>query len=209
MKEPDGLFLASAGSKPHRQRRCRCSLFLCCLLVLIFLAVAALVLALTIFKIRNPSAALVSVRVVGASPHFSFLPPRVDINVTLDLLVRLHNPNYVSFAHGSDGLIRLRYRGGQVGEAAVAPGRIPARGTEMIHLAAAVEVDRILTDLGPLLRDIAAGEVGLDAEAWLPGQVTVPWFVKFHVQAAINCHVAFGVEDLRVRVQECTHSASL
>ncbi|KAG6466183.1 hypothetical protein ZIOFF_076026 [Zingiber officinale] len=81
-------FLTSGGSKPHRQRRCRHFLFLCCLLLLIFLAVVRRVLALTIFKIRNPSAALVSVRVVGASPHFTLLSPRVDVNITLDLLVR-------------------------------------------------------------------------------------------------------------------------
>lgn len=189
-----------------RRRRLYC---LISLLLLLVLAITALVLAFTVFKIRDPSTVLVSVRVLGASPRISLPAMRLDLNLSLDITVRVHNPNYASFSHSSGGLTRLRYRGAQVGEAAVAPGRVPPRGTEMVQLAATVEVDRILTEVGQLFQDVAGGVVAIDAETRLPGRVTVLGLVRLHAVATADCHVVFGVANLSVTSQQCTHDTTL
>ncbi|XP_074559608.1 uncharacterized protein LOC141815557 [Curcuma longa] len=195
---------------PRRRRRRRLRLLgLISLLLLILLTVIAVVLALTVFKIREPSTVLVFVRVLGASPRISLPAMRLDLNLSLELNVRVHNPNYASFSHGSGGLTRLRYRGAQVGEAAVAPGRVPARGTEMVRLAATVEVDQNLTEAGQLVQDVASGVVAIDAETRMPGRVTVLGFVRLHAVVTTNCRVVFGVANLSVTSQQCTHDTRL
>lgn len=192
-----------------RRRRRRCICCLVCLLVVLLLAAAAVALALTIFKVRDPSTDLVSVRVEGVSPRITLPAVGIELNITLDLAVLVHNPNYAAFAHNADGRTRLLYRSAQIGDAAVAPGRIPARGSETVHLATALEVDRIMTELGPLIRDVLAGSVAIDAETRLPGRVTVLGFVKLHAVAISRCHVVLAVSNLTVSSQDCTHSTRL
>lgn len=194
-------------TRRRRRRRLYCLISL--LLLLLLLAATALVLAFTVFKIRDPSTVLVSVRVLGASPRISLPDMRLDLNLSLGLTVRVHNPNYASFSHGSGGLTLLRYRGAQVGEGAVAPGKVPARGTEMVQLAATVEVDRILTEVAQLVQDVAGGAVAIDAETRLPGRVTLLGFIKLHAVGTTNCHVVFGVANLTVTSQQCTHDTRL
>ncbi|KAG6539188.1 uncharacterized protein LOC122013866 [Zingiber officinale] len=209
MEKSDAPFAAPVDPKHRLRRRRRRICCIVCLLVLVLLAVAATALALTIFKVRDPSTDLVSVRLLGVSPRISFPVVAVEINITLDLAVRVHNPNYAAFAHGDDGHTRLFYRGAEIGDAAVAAGRIPARGSETIHLLTALEVDRIMTDLGPLFQDIIAGAVAIDAVARLPGRVTVFGFVRLHAVATSRCHVVLAVANLTVISQECTHSTRL
>ncbi|XP_074559633.1 uncharacterized protein LOC141815580 [Curcuma longa] len=209
MEKSDAPLPAPADPKHRLRRRRRCICCLVCLLVLVLLAAAAVALALTIFKVRDPSTDLVSVRVLGVSPRISFPVVAIRLNITLDLAVRVNNPNYASFAHSADGHTRLLYRGAEIGDAAVAPGRIPARGSETIHLATALEVDRFATEIAPLIQDVLAGAVPIDAEARLPGRVTVLGFVKLHAVATSRCHVVLEVANLTVSSQECTHSTRL
>ncbi|WOK96738.1 hypothetical protein Cni_G05445 [Canna indica] len=212
MKESGDANGAPLDAHRHKQLRRRRRRRLCCFLCLFFLAlliVAAVVLALTVFKIREPQAELVSVRVAGVSPRVILPAMRLELNLTLDLSVLVHNPNYAAFSHADGGLTHLFYRGTQVGEATVAPGRIPSRGSELLRLALAVDVDRIAAELGDLIADVLAGAVAFDTDTRLPGRVTILGFVKRHAVATSKCHVVFGVSDLKVRSQDCTQSTKL
>ncbi|CAL9084572.1 unnamed protein product [Musa textilis] len=201
MKESGGL------EQRRRRRRWLCCVL--CILVLVLFVVTAVVLALTVFKIREPTGELVSVTVSGVSPRVDLPALRVELNVTLDVAVRVHNRNYAAFAHAPGGRTNLLYRGAQVGEADVAPGRIPARGSELLQLALAVEVERIAAELGSLLSDVVAGAVAFDTLTRLPGRVTFLGFIKRHAVATSDCHVVIGVSDLSVRSQDCTYKTNL
>ncbi|RRT70901.1 hypothetical protein B296_00006316 [Ensete ventricosum] len=198
-----------ARHKLERRRRRRKLCCLLCLLILALLILAAVVLALTVFKVRDPTMELVSTTVSGVSPNISLPAPRLELNVTLDLAVRVRNRNYAAFAHASGGHTRLLYRGAQVGKARVEPGRIPPRGTELLRLSLEVEVDQLAADLGSLLADAASGAVAFDAETRLPGRVTLLGFIKHHTVATSDCHVVIGVPDLGVQSQECALKTKL
>ncbi|CAD5173600.1 unnamed protein product [Musa acuminata subsp. malaccensis] len=201
--------MKESGGLEQRRRRRRWFCCVLCILILVLLVVTAVVLALTVFKIREPTGELVSVTVSGVSPRVDLPALRVELNVTLDLAVRVHNRNYAAFTHAPGGRTSLLYRGTQVGEADVAPGRIPSRGSELLQLALAVEVDRIVAELGSLLSDVVAGAVAFDTVTRLPGRVTFMGFIKRHAVATSDCHVVIGVSDLSVRSQDCTYKTNL
>ncbi|EHA8590779.1 hypothetical protein COCNU_scaffold024094G000010 [Cocos nucifera] len=195
----------------HQSRRRRRLLHFCggCLLLLLVLGVVILVLYLTLFMPRDPTTELVSSRVAGVSPRITIMPTvRIEINVTLDLDVLVHNPNRAAFDHAQGHTI-LRYRGTQVGDADVAPGRVPQRGDGHVQLTLRVEGDRFAVDLGSLIADVAAGEFAFDSSTRIPGRLIFLGFIKHHAVAESECHMVIGVPDLKVKSQECSHETKL
>ncbi|MQM13715.1 hypothetical protein Taro_046644 [Colocasia esculenta] len=193
-----------------RRRRRRCIAWSCCAVValLILLAVVILVLALTVFKPREPKASLVSVTVRGVSPRITLPAIHVELNVTLDLDLLVRNPNRASFSHGA-GASELSYGGARVGDAVVAPGRIPARGSGHVYSRLTLEADRFATDLGELLRDVLAGRVGFDSSTRIPGRIALLGFIKRNVVVFSDCHVVIGFPQLAVTEQECRQRTEL
>lgn len=194
----------------HHSNRRRRRLMFCggCLLLLLLLGVVVLVLYLTLFMPREPTTELVSTRVAGVSPRITLPAVRIEINVTLDLDVLVHNPNRATFDYAQGHTI-LRYRGTQVGDADVAPGRVPQRGDGHVHLTLRVEGDLLAADLGSLIADVLAGQLAFDSSTRIPGRLTFLGFIKHHAVAETECHVVIGVPDLRVKSQECTNETKL
>ncbi|XP_008788146.2 uncharacterized protein LOC103705995 [Phoenix dactylifera] len=201
---------SSSPTSLHRRRRRRRCLILggACLLLLVVLGVVALVLYLTLLKARDPTIKLVAARVEGVSPRVTLPAFHIELNVTLELMVLVHNPNRAAFDH-AEGDTALLYRGALVGDAVVEPGRIPPRGDAYVQLNLRVEADRLAAKLLSLVADVAAGEVAFDTSTRIPGRVTILAFIKRHAVASSECHVTFGVPDLKVRNQECRYETSL
>ncbi|XP_010922821.1 uncharacterized protein [Elaeis guineensis] len=194
----------------HRRSRRRRRLLFCggCLLLLIVLGVVVLVLYLTLIKPRNLTTKLVSTRVAGVSPRITLPAVRIEINLTLDLDVLVHNPNRAAFDY-REGHTILRYRGTQVGDADVAPGRVPQRGDGHLLLTLRVEGDRIAADLGSLIADLAAGELAFDSSTRIPGRLIFLGFIKHHAVVESECRVVIGIPNLKVKSQECSHVTKL
>lgn len=198
-----------ADFSPARRRRRQClPAVVVCLLLVLVLAAIALILAFTVFRVRDPTTQLVSARVSGISPRVDIPALRVQINVTVNLVILVHNPNRAAFAHAL-GQTQLYYRGVQVGFADVEPGRISARGSEDVRVAMTVEADQFASALASLVADVMAGQVGLDASTRIPGRVNFLRVFKHHAVAVSECHVVVGFPDLRVRSQECTQKTKL
>ncbi|RLN40987.1 hypothetical protein C2845_PM01G37060 [Panicum miliaceum] len=184
----------------HRRRRRRC----CCVCLLVSLGAAALlgvtllVLFLTVLRVRDPTTRLVSSRVIGFAPG-----PDLQFNLTMLLTVDVHNPNRASFSYES-GTAELWYRGVRVGVAGVDPGRIPSRGDGTMELEMTVLSASFGAELAQLARDMEAGAVPLDASARVPGKVGLfGGVLKLHAVAYSDCHVIFGVPEMKVRSQVC------
>uniref|UniRef100_A0A0D3GH97 Late embryogenesis abundant protein LEA-2 subgroup domain-containing protein n=1 Tax=Oryza barthii TaxID=65489 RepID=A0A0D3GH97_9ORYZ len=196
----------------HQRRRCCVVCLIATIATLVLLGVAVLVLSLTVFRVRDPAARLVSVRVVGVSPNLA--PPSPQINVTLLLTVAVHNPNPASFTYssggGGGGGGGLTYRGAHVGDAVVEAGRIPSRGDGTVQMEMTVLSSSFTGDfMAELIRDIEAGAVPFDASARIPGKVAVFGVLKLHAVAYSDCHVVFGVPEMGIRSQECHDRATL
>ncbi|PKA50538.1 hypothetical protein AXF42_Ash013753 [Apostasia shenzhenica] len=197
-----------ANIKRRRRRRRLLGCLLLLLLLLLLLAAAVLVLALTLFRARDPRIQLVSATITGVAPRLTLPALRLSLNVTLDLDILVYNPNRASFSHGN-GTTLLLYRGEHVGDADVLPGRIPARG--MAHVAVALTVDggRLAAEGGSLVADALAGEIGFDSQTRIPGRVKFLGFIRHHAVAESYCHFGIGFPDLRVRRQECKQRTKL
>ena len=182
----------------HRRRRCCCVCLLVSLGAAALLAVTLLVLFLTALRVRDPTTRLVSSRVIGFTPG-----PDLQFNLTMLLTVDVHNPNRASFSYES-GSAELWYRGVRVGVAGVDPGRIPSRGDGTMELEMTVLSSSFGAELAQLVRDMEAGAVPLDASARVPGKVgLLGGVLKLRVVAYSDCHVIFGVPEMKVRSQVC------
>ncbi|KAL6656439.1 hypothetical protein ACP70R_007265 [Stipagrostis hirtigluma subsp. patula] len=180
----------------RRRRRRRCVCLLVTLGAVLLLAVTLLVLFLTVLRVRDPTTRLVGTRLAG-------VPSLVPLNVTLLLTVAVHNPNPASFSYAS-GDAQLRYRGALVGDAGVDAGRIPSRGDGDMELEMTLLGSSFGDELlAQLIKDVEAGAVPLDAGARIPGKVAVFGVFKLPAVAYSDCHVVFGVPEMRVRSQEC------
>ena len=191
----------AADDKLQRRRRRRC----CCVCLLVSLGAAALlgvtllVLFLTVLRVRDPTTRLVSSRVIGFAPG-----PDLQFNLTMLLTVDVHNPNRASFSYES-GSAELWYRGVRVGVAGIDPGHLPSRGDGTMELEMTVLSASFGTELlAQLARDLGAGAVPLDANARVPGKVgLLGGVLKLRAVAYSDCHVIFGVPEMKVRSQVC------
>jgi len=183
----------------HRRRRCCCVCLLVSLGAAALLGVTLLVLFLTVLRVRDPTTRLVSSRVIGFAPG-----PDLQFNLTMLLTVGVHNPNRASFSYES-GSAELWYRGVRVGVAGVDPGRIPSRGDGTMELEMTVLSASFGAELlAQLARDLGAGAVPLDANARVPGKVgLLGGVLKLRAVAYSDCHVIFGVPEMKVRSQVC------
>lgn len=204
--EEDDQALAAKGQSSIRGRRCLVLLLAAPLLLLFFLSAIALVLSLTLLKPRDPTTRVVSATLSGISPRVALTPVlKVELNVTLNLVLLVHNPNHFDFRHGPGKSIVL-YRGRQVGEADLLSGEIPGRKSAEMPCRLMLEVDRVVAeDMAPLVRDVLRGEVVVESRTRIPGRVRLWKVLKRHAVATSECQYTIRVPAMRIRSQECEY----
>ncbi|XP_078435365.1 uncharacterized protein LOC144706335 isoform X1 [Wolffia australiana] len=196
MTESGEMLTKPTAEEERRRRRRRRLCWACgaCLAVIVILGVVALVLGLVVFRVRQPTTTLVSATPGGIAPRFSLAPFKLELNLTVDIDLLVYNPNRASFAYAG-GATALTYRGIDVGQGDVLPGRVPARGST--HLLTRVTVDAAKFLEGPgLLGELAAGRLSLNASTVVPGRVTLLGFVHRHAVTYSDCEFVFGVSLL-------------
>jgi Late embryogenesis abundant protein len=206
MAETDASPKPKAKAKSNK-RRCLCAC-LGCGLVILLLAILLLILALTLFRVRDPSISLTSTRLAGVAPRVTLPALSLQLNITLDIIASVHNPNRASFTYQS-GQTNLTYRGTQVGQATIEPGRIPNHGSGPVRLSLTVDAVQFSDNLGTLIGDVLNGTIAFDTSTMIPGRVAILGFIKHHAVARSTCHVEIGVPSMNVKSQECNSETSL
>ncbi|XP_078446717.1 uncharacterized protein LOC144715633 [Wolffia australiana] len=175
--------------------------------VLVLAGVAALVLALVVFKPRQLETKLQSADVDGFAPRVAFPEIHVEINVSVSLDFLVSNPNRAAFDHGG-GTAAIFYLRRQVADADVAPGRIPPRGSVHLLSRLTVQADRFAADPAGLARDVIAGRLELDSSTRIPGRVSFLGFLHRHVIILIDCHLIISFPPVAVASQHCRQSTA-
>ncbi|KAK4268361.1 hypothetical protein QN277_025029 [Acacia crassicarpa] len=188
-------------SRIIKRRRCRLVLGILLLLLILFFIVV-LVLALTVFKPKDPTVTLVSASLNGVSPGVSFPAVQVHLNLTLDINLKLHNPNHASFKH-EQGKSLLFYKGTQIGETEIFPGEIPAMGSTVLHSLLTLQLDKAASDLTGLIGDLMGGQLSMESSTRMPGRITILGFIKRHAVAVSECQFTIDVSDGKIRSQSC------
>ncbi|XP_010113043.2 uncharacterized protein LOC21405575 [Morus notabilis] len=195
-------------AKSYSRRRCLITVCGTIILLILILSIILLVLALTVFKPKDPKTEIISAALDGISPSVTLPAVRIELNVTLDLKILVRNRNHASFRHGT-GKSVLLYRGKQVGEVDIAPGNIPARGSATLPCRLTIEVDKLGSEIAGLIGDVLAGELMVETQTRIPGRLTFLGFIKKHAVAVSVCQFTISVREFKVQSQLCKSKAKI
>ncbi|KAG0502821.1 hypothetical protein HPP92_002893 [Vanilla planifolia] len=187
----------------RRRRRC----ILISVAVLLSLVLLFVILGVTVFRVRQATTTVNSVKLGGFHAGFNIPNLGVDINVTLDLDITTHNPNHASFRYG-DGSAALFYRGAQIGEAAIPPGKIEAVSSNRMNVSVTIFAGRLIGN-SAVYSDVISGTVTFQTSTRLPGRVSVIGIFKHHVVTYSSCDVTVKVSSRSVENTSCRYKAKL
>lgn len=198
---------------PHSKQRQRRKATIICLATTLFLillvALVGFILSVTVLRLRQPRTQLVSASLEGVAPKLSFPVMKVELNVTLNLTLLIHNQNHASFKCGL-GRSVLLYQGKEVGEAELNPGLIPAKGTATMCSNLILEVGRFAdSGLASIFRDVMAGQIAMASKTRIPGRVNLLGIFKKHVVTSSDCQFVVGFPDLNIKSQDCKYHNKL
>ncbi|KAK1325821.1 hypothetical protein QJS10_CPA01g02253 [Acorus calamus] len=190
----------SSSNKSHDiiRRRCRRRILYCgCVAAIV--GVVILVLALTVFKVREPIITMNSVNVQRFHPN--------KLNLTVIADVSFKNPNAVSFRYGNT-TTTISYRGSTIGEVPGPPGVAPAHRTKRMNLTMDVLGDKLLESPN-LLTDVGAGSLGVGSLTIIGGRVKILGFIKHHVDVILNCSYTFNISTQSIPDHSCHQHVKL
>ncbi|KAL9227935.1 hypothetical protein vseg_003567 [Gypsophila vaccaria] len=201
------LHPAPDNSKQKRHRWYKVFIW-CCLLKFLVITPVVIILSLTLFKVKPLEIQIKSSSVADLSPSISFPIIKVDLNITLKLIILVYNPNLVSFKPGH-GKSLLKYKGSQVGDVQVDPGSIPSRGSAALVCQVTLDADS-LTDSGflSLVQDIVDRELALEVKTRIPGTAKILFFQK-HVDTTSDCRIVIGFLDMIIISYNCKQQTEL
>ncbi|XP_042503438.1 uncharacterized protein LOC122080687 [Macadamia integrifolia] len=199
---------APLAPNPKRKRNAWLLCLLVFLGVLIFVGLLLLILALTVFKPKNPTITINSISVEHLQSSVNPPPSKqVYLNLTLKLDMLVTNPNKVSFDY-SDSSVQLIYDSVVVGEAPISAGSISAKETKEMITSLTVLADRFLSDPN-FYPDMLSGTLPLTAYTRISGKVSVLNIVKKHVVTYTSCNVKLNLHNSTVADSECTSKINL
>ncbi|KAK1282118.1 hypothetical protein QJS10_CPB22g00020 [Acorus calamus] len=180
----------AAGSLYRRHRR---SVLCggCCLSTLVIVGVVVLILALTVFKVKDPELTLNSITIDNLNVDPLTSNSLVSVNATLRTDVSIKNPNHASFRFGNS-TTNFYYEGDTVGVAYAPSGKASAQKTLRMNVTVNVLIDQVASD-SRLRRDLLNGSVNLTSYTELGGRVNVLGIVKKHIDIALNCSMTMDL----------------
>nr|CAB3464655.1 unnamed protein product [Digitaria exilis] len=186
----------------HRRRSlCCCG---CCVTTVVIVGVVILVLALTVFKVKNPHLTVNAVWLTAISAGSGSGPgvagpgsgpgvarPPVAANATLTADVSIKNPNAAAFKF-SRTETDVYYKGQTVSVAYAPAGRVGADRTVRMNVTVDLLADRIARAMnGTGL--VFGQEYGLDTYTEINGTVSVLGIVKKDIEIKLNCAVVVAL----------------
>ncbi|KAL5720767.1 hypothetical protein ACHQM5_013406 [Ranunculus cassubicifolius] len=185
--------------KPFKRSFCCCCAVITSSILILFLIIL-IILIFTVFKAKDPTINLTSTSLSGVAPRVTLPALHIELNISLNLILNVHNPNYASFKHGR-GYSQVYYLEDQVGEVEVAAGRIGSRGNEEIEAKLTLEAEKF--DMSSLIKDVLNGKLSFEVRSRVPGRATVLGFIKKHVVAVSTCQIDTEIPSLDVSRKEC------
>ncbi|XP_027336142.1 uncharacterized protein LOC113850032 [Abrus precatorius] len=173
----------------------------------IAIVLLVVILALTVFKAKNPVTTVNSVTLEDFHMSLDIAKLRVDLNVTLDVDVSVKNPNKVGFKY-SDSTAHLNYRGQLIGEVPIPSGEISSGETKGFNLTLTIMADRLLSN-SQLYSDFTSGSLPLNTFVRISGKVSILGFIKVHVVSSTSCDFSVNLSNRTIGNQECQYKTKL
>ncbi|KAL5984752.1 hypothetical protein ACLOJK_041374 [Asimina triloba] len=193
------------GARKHRKRGC-ILLCGCCAATFLILAVVILVLALTVFKVKDPHMKMNSITLDG----FSFVSPskgKGALNMTIIADISIKNPNVASFKfHDSTSVIS--YRDKTIGKAYIPAGKARGKRTLRMKVTIDVQVGQLLEER-KLYGDLRRGSLEIGSYTEMGGKVSLLNIFKHRADVKMNCTMTLSVESQEIEDQKCERSIKL
>ncbi|CAM0954455.1 unnamed protein product [Alopecurus aequalis] len=175
-----------------RKRRCLLCCGGCCVLTVVIVGLLILILALTVFKVKDPRLTMNSVSLTALSTGAgSGIADPVATNATFTADVSIKNPNAVAFKF-SQSATEVFYRGQTVSVAYVPDGSIGARRTARMNITVDILGDRFAREFnGTGL--VLGQEYDLTTYTAMNGTVKVLGVYKKKLEITMNCSIIVEV----------------
>ncbi|CAN6337020.1 unnamed protein product [Urochloa humidicola] len=185
----------------RKRRRCLLCCCGCCVTTAVVIGVIILVLALTVFKVKDPRLTMNNVwlTAISSGPGSGGIASPVATNATLIADVSIKNPNAAAFKFAPTATDV--YYGGQTVSVAYTPaGSARAHRTLRMN----VTVDLLADRLSRVMNGtglVFGQEYDLETYTEIKGRVNVLGIIKKHVEIKLNCSVLIEVGGAAAALQ--------
>ncbi|KAJ3701791.1 hypothetical protein LUZ61_005496 [Rhynchospora tenuis] len=168
------------------------------------LGLLILILSFTLFKVRDPTLTMNSIKVYNFNINVSMGQKNfVSANVTLVGDISIKNPNIVSFKFDRT-VTEFYYHEETLGVAYAPAGQLGARNATRLNVTLDVLADRIVEDTNATANALFDGELGLTSYTSVNGRVSVFGLYKKELNVGLNCSIVLGVSILAVDIKSTT-----
>nr|GMD37279.1 transmembrane protein 106C [Ipomoea batatas] len=176
--------------RPIFDRSCRN--FLLCVSVIVLLAVAVFFLWPS-----GPDVSVARLKLQGFKIHL--IPLSIDI--TLDLSVKVRNPNFYSIDYTSL-VVWIGYRGKQLGNVTSDKGHLQARASSYINATLELEGVEIFSDVLSIIEDVSKGSITFDTVTLINGQLDL-YFFHLPLEGKVSCEIVVDTNNQTISSQDC------
>ncbi|XP_016454179.1 uncharacterized protein LOC107778437 [Nicotiana tabacum] len=192
-------------AKKRRRKRCiKCCG--CCGVTTIIVVVIIIILAFTVFKAKDPTIRMDSIRFTGLSSLTSSSNLQTNVNITVSADLSIKNPNAVSLKFSS-ATTSLMYDDRVIAEAFTPPGNAKARRTFQMTVNVTVMTEK-LVGIPRLASDLVARELPLSMSTSIKGRVKIV-VIKKSVGIRMNCSMVVDLQTQEVKNMDCKRKVSL
>lgn len=178
-----------------------------CLILLIIIII--IILAFTVFKPKKPEIDVqrIELQDIKVSLGRSGIILKPSINITLALVLSVHNPNEASFKY-TQSSSRAFYHGDEVAIVPIPAGAIESQGSETISTTLHVLANQLISN-SQLLGDFLAGSLPFSVSTDLSGRVKVLSVIKHHVDISSQCSFSISIASKSIDTTDCQTTVRL
>ncbi|PKA63485.1 hypothetical protein AXF42_Ash005380 [Apostasia shenzhenica] len=173
-------------------RRSRRFIHLCgfCVVAFLLVGVAAVVLAFTVFRVRNPTLSMngIFVKHIRLAGDGSPANP-LSINATVVADISVRNPNIATLDFGH-GVTEFYFEGRAVGEGESPASKVGAKQTETANVTVEVAADRVVVLAGDGSVSAVTGMVRLWSRTEVVGRVRIFGVFRRNVGVTMGCSLS-------------------
>ncbi|CAN1165839.1 hypothetical protein LINPERPRIM_LOCUS33969 [Linum perenne] len=170
---------------------CRPGLKLCLLITSVLILLLIIASTILFFVVLKPKQPKITTKSVSLACIETSIFPRPFLNLTLNLVVEVENPNYGSFRYDASNAY-LTYRGELVGVSPIPAGYSKARSTDEIRSNVTLMAGKLLED-GDFYGDLLEGVLNFTSTSSLHGKASMFKILKTEITSNCTCEIAVHV----------------
>ncbi|KZV44989.1 hypothetical protein F511_32735 [Dorcoceras hygrometricum] len=173
----------------------------CCAAIFLILAMFVLILMFTVFRVKEPTLTMNSIKVQGLNLLENNKSLRPDMILTVEADVSIKNPNYVAFRF-SNTTTSVYYDTYVIGEVVSPAGRAEAQKSVRTNVTIDIMVDKVM-EVPRFRSDLGSGSLPVSSFTGIRGKVKVTGVFKKRVFVKMNCTMTWNLSSQAIQDRNC------